>query len=266
MRLSKREKLFVAFFVIVAAGAAYFFLCKVKTENIEAKERDAQFEKEVRSKVEKALATVNNATYHTKYAELIPDDPKSPKNVVLITIDDGPTKYAEGMMDTLDKHNAKAIFYINGARVKDAPQGILKNMVERGNTVGNHTWDHPNLQKISHGKAKIEIDRTSKLIEAETGTLPLFFRPPYGMSTQEVRDYVKIQGMLYMKWTGSALDWTPTSVTKEVFMNNVMKDLHPGEIILLHEHPKSAEYLDELLTMIESKGLTFLDPKNITNK
>jgi peptidoglycan/xylan/chitin deacetylase (PgdA/CDA1 family) len=68
-----------------------------------------------------------------------------------------------------------------------------------------------------------------------------------------------------MNWTSSAKDWEFETRDKNIFIGNVMKNLHPGEIILIHEHKWSAEYLDELLTAIESEGYTFLDPKNITN-
>ncbi len=203
--------------------------------------------------------------YHiSKEFNLIPNDIKTNKKVILITIDDGPTKYTKGMIDVLDKHNIKAIFFINGTHNKDAPNTISE-IYQRGQTIGNHTWSHLNLKKISEEKTKKEIESNSELIKKITGQNPLFFRAPFGVSTPYARNLVKKDNMIFMNWSGAALDWDKKTKKKEVFMQNVLKDLHPGEILLLHEHPWTLEFLDELLTTIESKGYTFANPKDITN-
>jgi peptidoglycan/xylan/chitin deacetylase (PgdA/CDA1 family) len=263
MPLSKRENILITVWGILFTIGATFFAFKAYTLNIEIK---AEEQSAIRIE-EKKMETLENLHLYQMdaYSDLVPKNKKGPKNVVLLTIDDGPTKRTKGMMDTLDKHNAKAIFFINGTHIINVPAGTLKEGVERGFTIGNHTWSHPNLKKISPASAQIEIDRNSEIIKKETGISPKFFRPPYGVSTKEVRDYVRSNGMIYMNWTGSALDWEPASKDKKVFISNVIRDLHPGEIILLHEHPITAEYLDDLLTAIEEKDYTFLDPKNITN-
>ena len=63
--------------------------------------------------------------------------------VVLLTFDDGPKadKTLSSLLDTLDKHHAKAIFFVNGYRVKSHPE-LLKKIADRGQTIGNHSWDH----------------------------------------------------------------------------------------------------------------------------
>ncbi len=217
------------------------------------------------------VATLTHAStpvqpgYHVnKVFDIVPNDPKGNKKVVLITIDDGPSKQSKGMVDTLTKHKVKAIFFINGNHVKNYKDAIPYEY-KNGNAIGNHTWDHPNLKQIKFDKIVKEIDSNTKIIKDATGSTVRFFRPPFGVSTQAVRDYVKKQGMISMNWSGAAKDWEKSAQKKEVFINNVMKDLHPGSISLLHEHPWSASSLDELLTQIAQKGYTFVDPKDITN-
>ncbi len=273
MHLLKNKKLIFKILIAIFIIAICVFAFKaytLKVNKVEGTTQATDSASAIATQNDKEKSVKQNlpsaGTYHiNKSFDLVPNDPKGDKNVVLITIDDGPTKFAESMMDTLDKHSAKAIFFINGIHAKGDLKDILKTETDRGFIVGNHTWSHPYLKRISFEAAKSEIDKNSKLIEESTGVFPKFFRAPFGESTQEERDYIKGKGMLYMNWSGSAKDWEAKSKNKDVFMSNVMKDLHPGEIILIHEHKETDMYLDELLTKIKEKGFTLLDPKNISN-
>jgi peptidoglycan-N-acetylglucosamine deacetylase len=115
-------------------------------------------------------------------------------------------------------------------------------------------------------QAVAEIDQNSKLIETLTGQPPHFFRPPYGLSTPYLRDYVRKNYMIYMNWSGSAKDWEPTAHDEPVFMKNITDRLQPGGILLVHEHPWTVAYLDDLITLIQSKGYTFVDPNTIVEQ
>lgn len=203
--------------------------------------------------------------YHiNKYFDLVPNNKNGNKKVVLITIDDGPTKRALEMMTILNKHKAKAIFFVNGNHSKDAPN-IIEQEAKGGFTVGNHTWSHMNLKKEKDvNKIKKEIDKNTEIITKLTGSAPRFFRPPYGASSSYVRDLVKKDNMVFMNWSGAALDWESSTKDEKVFLKNVMGTIHDGEILLIHEHPWTVKYLDALLTTLEQKGYKFVDPSEIT--
>jgi len=204
--------------------------------------------------------------YHVnKNFDVVPNNKNDNRKVILITIDDGPSKYGNDMMKTLQKHNAKAIFFVNGVHNKKYPYNI-KMQHDAGFSIGNHTWNHINLkQQKNKDKIKKEIDDNTKLILKATGSSPKFFRAPFGVSTPYVKEITKADGMIYMNWSGSAKDWEKNTKEEKVFIENIMKDLHPGEILLIHEHQWTAKYLDTLLTKLEQKGYSFLDPKDITN-
>ncbi len=207
---------------------------------------------------------VGRSGYHiNKNMDLVPNDRNGNRKVILITVDDGPTKRAISIMDILIKHQAKAIIFINGTHNKDAPN-VITEEAKAGFIIGNHTWNHLNLKKEKNDKIKKEIDDTSKLIIRLTGTPPKFFRPPYGVSNPYIKDLAKKDGMILMNWSGSALDWEEGSKDEKVFIKNVMDDLHPGEILLIHEHPWTVKYLDNLLTVIKQEGYTFVNPDQIT--
>lgn len=202
-----------------------------------------------------------------KNYDVVPLDtaPEADKKVVLLTFDDGPKK--EDMLtlilDTLDKHKAKAIFFVNGNRVKQNP-GLLKLIHERKQTIGNHTWDHVDLKKEPPERVDSQINDVQTIVKELIGEAPLFFRPPNGSGSDYVRDAVKKAGMVYMTWSNGSLDWeTKTADKPQEVIDNVMKQLHAGSNILMHELAWTAEALDKLLTELEAKGYSFVDPSSI---
>lgn len=185
--------------------------------------------------------------------------------VVLLTFDDGPKEEAllTSMLDTLDKHAAKAIFFVNGYRVKQNPS-LLELIHERGQTIGNHSWDHINLKNENTDVAEKQIGSLQAEIESLIGEKPLFFRPPFGSGGNVVKEIVKKHGMLYMTWSNGSLDWDKSTKNKpDEVIRNVMEQLHPGANILMHELKWTDEALDELLTKLENKGYSFIDPATI---
>ncbi|WP_145322532.1 polysaccharide deacetylase family protein [Paenibacillus xylanexedens] len=201
-----------------------------------------------------------NSNYYIK-----PNDDTSPSKVVLLTFDDGPKeeKMINSLIDTLDKHNAKAIFFVNGYRVKSHPE-LLKLIHERGQIVGNHAWDHEDLKKMSNAEAAKQVTDVQKIVKDTIGEEPQFFRPPFGSGNDALKATVKKNGMLYMTWSNGSLDWDKSTKDKpEKVIQNVLDQLNPGSNILMHELPWTVEALDELLTKLEQKGYSFVDPRAI---
>ncbi|WP_342418459.1 polysaccharide deacetylase family protein [Paenibacillus sp. FSL H8-0168] len=213
-------------------------------------------------------ATTNNKMYHLNKAyNVIPNQQGTEKKVVLLTFDDGPKEVAmiNKIIDVLDKHKAKAIFFVNGYRVKEHPE-LLKLIHDRGQPIGNHSWDHIVLKNKSELEVKKQIESVQKVVKDITGQAPVFFRPPHGAAGDVGRKVAKENGLLYMTWSVGSLDWTmkknqPNKT--EALLKNVTEQLHPGSNILMHELPWTAEALDSLLTRLEQKGYQFVDPQSI---
>lgn len=268
MSLSKKSKLYILLILLVVAGLIFTIF---KAGNTEIYTRDAvatavktdMVEREIVP--EKTSTVVSVDTYKVdKKFNLIPTDPTGNTKVVLLTIDDGPTKQSEAILKILDDHNIKAIFFINGMNDKNN-KDVIKKEYNAGHAIGNHTWSHKNLKQIKNDVALKEIDSTTKLIADITGANPRFFRSPFGISSEFSRAHVAKEKMISMNWSGSTLDWEKSAKDKKVFVNNVIKDLHPGTIILMHEHQWDVDALEDLIIAIKEKGYTFVDPKNITN-
>lgn len=200
---------------------------------------------------------------------IVPIDKETTESkVVLLTFDDGPKDHEtlDPLLDILDKHQAKAIFFVNGYRVKANPD-LLKAIHERKQVIGNHSWDHIDLKKEQAPQVKEQIENVQEIVKELTGQSPVFFRPPFGSSNDHVRATAKDNGLLFMTWSNGSLDWDMNKLPEEkrpqAVIDNVIEQLHSGSNILMHELPWTASALDSLLTQLEQKGYTFVDPNAI---
>jgi peptidoglycan-N-acetylglucosamine deacetylase len=198
--------------------------------------------------------------------DIVPNDPNGNKKIVLLTFDDGPKDkdMNTALINTLDKHNAKAIFFLNGYRIKEKPE-LVKLIHDRGQIIGNHSWDHINLKKEASEKVDRQILEVQQIVRDLTDEAPQFFRPPFGAGSDYVKSKVKAEKMLYMTWSNGSLDWEMTNKNhdSQKVISNVLSQLHSGSNILMHELPWTVEALDSLLTQLEEKGYTFVDPRAI---
>lgn len=206
-------------------------------------------------------------TYHmNKVYDIVPNDSTGNKKIVLLTFDDGPKdkETITSIINTLDKHQAKAIFFMNGYRIKQNPE-LLTLIHEGGQILGNHSWDHIDLKKQSSEKVDQQIEDVQNIVKEVTGETPKFFRPPYGSGSDYVKEVVQKHDMLYMTWSNGSLDWEMTMKKNDSnkVIDNVMNQLHAGSNILMHELPWTAEALDKLLTQLKDKGYGFVDPRAI---
>ncbi|TXK76562.1 polysaccharide deacetylase family protein [Paenibacillus sp. N3.4] len=205
--------------------------------------------------------------YHmNKNYDIVPNDPNGNKKVILLTFDDGPKDQAmnEALIQILKKHNAKAIFFFNGYRIKQKPE-LVKLVHDSGQIVGNHSWDHDNLKDMTNAKIDQQVDDVQKIVKDLIGEEPQFFRPPFGSGNDYLKEKIKNKKMLYMTWSNGSLDWEMTNTKNDSgkVIENVMKQLHGGSNILMHELPWTIKALDTLLTQLEEKGYSFVDPNAI---
>lgn len=209
--------------------------------------------------------------YHmNKNYDIVPNEESTNKKVVLLTFDDGPkdANMINPLMDILDKHQAKAIFFVNGYRVKAHPE-LLELIHKRGGIIGNHSWDHIILKDKSYAEVKKQIEDVQSIVKETIGEAPHFFRPPHGAGGDVGKKIAAENGMLYMTWSNGSLDWEMKEKETEKtdkLIKNVTDQLHSGSNILMHELPWTVEALDKLLTTLEGKGYSFVDPRSIELK
>jgi peptidoglycan-N-acetylglucosamine deacetylase len=115
---------------------------------------------------------------------------KEDQKVVALTYDDGPSLDTPALLDVLKRHNVKATFFWMGQHVNKNPK-LVKRAMEEGHTLGNHSWNHPYLNKEPQGSYwKPQIENTQSVYEKRIGKKPRFFRPPYGyLNDNQVQDF-----------------------------------------------------------------------------
>lgn len=183
------------------------------------------------------------------------------EKVLYLTFDCGyENGNTEPILDALKKHNAPATFFVVGHFLETAPE-IAKRMVEDGHTVGNHTYHHYDVSKISDKVSfEKEMKDVAELFHEMTGAeLAMYYRPPQGKYSVENLQMAKDMGYSTFFWSLAYVDWnTDKQPSHEEAMKKLTTRVHPGAIVLLHSTSKTnGEILDELLTKWEEMGYTF---------
>lgn len=183
------------------------------------------------------------------------------KKVLYLTFDCGyENGYTEQILDALKKHQAPAAFFVVGNMIETAPD-IIRRMAEEGHIVGNHTFHHPDMSKISDQAAfKKELDDLAALYRETTGQeLPRYYRPPQGKYSEENLRQAQALGYKTVFWSLAYVDWyVDNQPTAQQAYAKLLPRIHDGAIVLLHSTSRTnADILDDLLTKWEEMGYTF---------
>lgn len=183
------------------------------------------------------------------------------EKVLYLTFDCGyENGNTEAILDALKAHNAPATFFVVGHFLESAPD-IAKRMVEDGHTIGNHTYHHPDMSKISdEASFRKEMEDVAALCKEVTGSdMAMYYRPPQGKYNTTNLQMAKDMGYSTFFWSLAYVDWnTDAQPSHEEAMEKLMGRVHPGAVVLLHSTSKTnGEILDEVLTKWEEMGYTF---------
>ena len=174
---------------------------------------------------------------------------KRTRKAVALTFDDGPSpKTTPVALDLLKKYNAKGTFFMVGHAV-EGNEDIIKRVIAEGHQIGNHSWDHPVLTKISLEKAKSQINDTTAALKKASGLDVHIMRPPYGAINGAIQAAVD---QSFILWDVDTLDWknrNTASIMKEV------RKAQPGSIILMHDiHQTTIDALPLILQYLTEQG------------
>lgn len=194
---------------------------------------------------------------------------EEPKKLVALSFDDGPSDVTPLILETLQKEKIPASFFVIGSTARsetnlnlagDAPSydntEFMKQAYEKGCEIGNHTWTHPYMSKLSEDEMMEEVERTSDFIESVIGKRPTLFRPPY-IDVNELM-HQKI-GMTFIAGI-DCQDWEPT-VTAEQRTQMILDKVKDGDIILMHDfagNTPTSEAIKTLIPELKKQGYKFV--------
>ena len=182
--------------------------------------------------------------------------PTVANKTIALTFDDGPGPYTEKLLDILDKYDAKATFFLIGSKVS-ARANTLRRMQSRGHQLGNHSWSHPELPKLSVDQIAGEIDRTNEAIRQATGVKPSILRPPYGAVNGVVLEQLRLRNMSSILWSVDTRDWADRN--SQIVCSRAVAGARPGAVILMHDiHQTSVNAVPCILSSLKQQGYSFV--------
>jgi len=173
---------------------------------------------------------------------------------IYLTFDDGPIpEVTPWVLETLKKFKAKATFFCIGDNIKKHPH-IFKSLLDGGHSVGNHTFHHVKGTKTNLTTYLEEVALCESYLNSASEKL---FRPPYGQMTSQQAKALLKQGYKIIMWDIISFDWDQR-ISKEACLQNVIKHLQPGSIVVFHDSIKAEKNLryalPKVLETIEVKG------------
>ncbi len=183
--------------------------------------------------------------------------------VVWLTIDDGPSAQTLAMLDLLDRHDAKATFFLVGERAAAHPD-LVREIARRGHGIGNHSATHPErwFWALPPHRMRLEIERAQAILQHITGTRPRWFRAVVGMSNPFVASALKREGLTRVAWNARGFD-AVVADPRQV-LSGIERTLRPGAIVLMHEgaaHGRNLEGMALLLQRLDALGYRTLLPE-----
>lgn len=183
---------------------------------------------------------------------------------IAMTFDDGPNPIlTPKLLDILKQRHIHVTFFLLGQLVKEHPE-IVQREIAEGHEVGNHSWDHPPLNKLAEGGLQHQLADTSAAIKDATGQAPTIMRPPYGATNPRLsRAIEKEYGMKVILWSVDPFDWKdPGAAVVQSRILNGWKEsggAKPGAIILSHDiHKGTVEAMPATLDALIAKGYKFV--------
>lgn len=174
------------------------------------------------------------------------------KNEVVLTFDDGPDPdVTPKILDILKKENIKAVFFVLGESVASEKNiEIIKRINAEGHIIGNHTYSHKNLVRLTDEEIKTEILKTEELIKSFLSS-PKLLRPPFGAINIRVNRILSELGYLPVMWNVDTMDWKTKNTG---WVKNAAELIGEYNIILMHDvHETTMQNLPLLINEIRKK-------------
>jgi peptidoglycan/xylan/chitin deacetylase (PgdA/CDA1 family) len=183
-------------------------------------------------------------------------------NGIALTFDDGPDPvHTREVLAVLDKHDAKATFFVIGHKAEKHPE-LIREMLERGHTIGVHGFAHDRLLSLRGSRrVRNDLERAIRTLERITEQTPTLFRPPIGHTNPTIARIADQLDLTLVGWSVRARDGLASTKPADV-VSRIARGLEDGAIVLLHDAPERGDRkpagvtaLPEILSRIASMNL-----------
>jgi len=193
-----------------------------------------------------------------KYGAVYKGNPKS--KILYLTFDAGyENGYTPKILDVLKKEKVPATFFVTGHFLESQPE-LSKRIVKEGHIIGNHSWHHPDFTQESDAKIREELEKVKIKTKELTGQKEMnYLRPPRGIFSERTLQVAKEAGYTHVLWSLAYVDWNVNQQKGwQYSYNNIMNQVHPGCVMLLHSVSKdNADALEKAIKDLKKRGYTF---------
>lgn len=175
---------------------------------------------------------------------------------IALTFDDGPNAtYTPLLLDGLKERGVKATFFLIGKNIeKGNNRELVLRMYEEGHLLGNHTYNHVEITKVSDEEAFRELTMTNDLVRDITGVQMEYMRPPFGVWQKKLEQEIHVIPVL---WSVDPLDWS--SENEDEIVNKVVTEVQENDIILLHDsYDSSIKAALRIIDLLQAEGYEFV--------
>jgi peptidoglycan-N-acetylglucosamine deacetylase len=172
---------------------------------------------------------------------------------IALTYDDGPNDpHTLKLLDVLAKHNVRATFFMIGRYVQQRPD-IARAVAQAGHVIGNHTFTHPLLIFESEARTRTQLLQCRSALQDAIGEHSNLFRPPFGGRRPATLRIARELGLQTVMWNVTGYDWN--ALHAAVIEKRVARQMHGGDLILLHDGGHRAMGADRAQTVIATDNL-----------
>lgn len=181
------------------------------------------------------------------------------KMYIYLTFDEGyEAGYTSRILEVLKNNNVKAAFFLT-AHYINTQEDLVKQMIDEGHTIGNHTVNHKSMPDLTDEKIRTEVMDLHQTIHQKFGYEMKYIRPPMGEFSERTLQITNSFGYQNVMWSFAYQDWDEKNQPDETkSKERILNNLHSGEIMLLHGNSKTnTNILDSVIKEARNMGYEF---------
>ena len=180
--------------------------------------------------------------------------------LVALTFDDGPAASTGRLLDILKAKRVKATFFMLSLQAERYPD-LVTRVAGEGHAIGNHSYSHQNLKKMTAEEAAADLDKCSDILFGITGKRPTLMRPPGGNYDDMVIGCAKSRELRIINWSVDTRDWE--SKNRDAILATAFQEglygIHDGAIVLMHDvHATTIDAVEEMIDRLQEQGYTLV--------
>lgn len=198
-------------------------------------------------------------------------------NQYAMTFDDAPSDNLPNILAILKAKQVKATFFVIGKKLSTPEKrALIKSAYLQGHQISNHSFNHPDLTKLSAADVKKEAIQTRDAILDIVGRDERalndvhYLRPPYGLINDQVEQTLVAAGFETLRWNADRADWSLSEKDRDVVIARIKqqldlikasagKNINPSMLDLNHDHSEVTTLaLPTMIEMIKAKGYKFV--------